>query len=121
MISTTAPKSNDTTPREISSLAIPVGIMTGFLLFALIGFIDAKCLRHNDYFLVQNIVSAGLDVCDTVLDLLFAVTLTLHFNETEDIPFLVAMIAAYTFIVLPIVYSIVQLVMKSRQWWQSDD
>eukprot|EP01083_Nonionella_stella_P102330 291004_1 len=115
------PTGNGPTQREISSLTIALCIIGIFLGFSLFAWFDAKFLRHNDYFLVQNIVSAGLGVCDTVLDLLFAVTLTLHFNETQDIPFLVAMIAAYTFIVLPIMYSIVQLVMKSRQWWQSDD
>eukprot|EP01083_Nonionella_stella_P066869 176454_1 len=119
--STTAAKSNDPTPREISSLAITVGIMAGFLLFALIGFIDAKRLRRNDYFMILNIVFGGFDVCDTVLDLLFAVTITLHFNATQDIRVLVATISAYTCVVIPIAYSTVQLVRKFNRSWGSDD
>eukprot|EP01083_Nonionella_stella_P049259 131332_1 len=110
-----------TTTRGISSLAITIFIMSAFLAFALVSLVDAKCLRRNDYFLVFNIVGAALDVCDTVLDILFALNLTLYFNETKSIQFLVAAIASYVFIIFPITYSIIQLVMKSRKWWETDD
>eukprot|EP01083_Nonionella_stella_P317994 1160226_1 len=110
-----------TTTRGISSLAITIFIMSAFLAFVLVSLVDAKCLRRNDYFMMLNIVGAAFDVSDTVLDILFALNLTLYFNETKSIQFLVAAIASYVFIIFPITYSIIQLIMKSRKWWETDD
>eukprot|EP01083_Nonionella_stella_P278619 947577_1 len=110
-----------TTTRGISSLAITIFIMSAFLAFVLVSLVDAMCLRRNDYFMMLNIIGAAFDVSDTVLDILFALNLTLYFNETKSIQFLVAAIASYVFIIFPITYSIIQLIMKSRKWWETDD
>eukprot|EP01083_Nonionella_stella_P065340 171113_1 len=106
---------------EFATLEITIAIASLFFVFGIVSWLDAKYYRINNYFNIKRIISAYFACLDTVMDFLFAVFLTLHFDSTGDVSFLIAMILSYIFILIPVTFSIIQLVNESQSNWVKDD
>ena len=94
-------------------------IIAAFVVFGGAAFIDAKWIRINHYFNIHGIVRARFEVLDVASDVLFAVHLMDRYFYDETLELLVAMIAAFTFIALPITTSLVQVLGENRREWRT--
>ena len=106
----------------IPTLYITFFCLAAFLLFLVIALFDAKCLRKNDYLLPMNIVTASFEILDFILDVIFAVLLLLKCYGDPQVDIFIATLLSFVFIVIPITFSIYQLVRKGKKsWFKNDD
>ena len=96
-----------------------IGIIAFILLICVVGYIDARCIRVNDYFNVMSIVTAGLQLLDTVSDCFFAVEISI--KATENDTYYIALGFAIIFIVLPTIMSLLQLYRHLGKHWSTND
>eukprot|EP01084_Bolivina_argentea_P122986 217963_1 len=69
----------------------------------------------------EFIIEAAFQTLDTASDVLFAIFITLRYHETKHDNLLYTMIGCYLFIVVPIAFSIGQLVQQMRNKWVKED
>ena len=94
-------------------------IVAVVLLIAITAWIDARCCRINDYFKIGFITRTLIGFLDFLSDLLFALKLTMLCLDAAEYPeeTLIATIAAYIFIALPIFVSFKQLIVENKREW----
>ena len=101
-------------------LAINGGIVAGFMSFDAVAWVDAKCLRKNDYFYVDALVKAMFGVLDVVSDVLFSRTVTVKYYEGHPVPLFIPILCWAT-IIVPVLMSLAQMARKSRGTWLRED
>lgn len=97
------------------------GVLIGiFCIFVFVCYVDAEYIRINHYFLPMAIFGAMFGILDVLSDVLFAVTL-IYQHEVDDRVHCMVIYASWTFILLPILLSLWQLVSVSKSQWAKDD
>lgn len=88
-------------------------------VLSLLALVDAWYCRVNDYFQIGSIIKALLGFLDFISDLLFAAQLTVFLidDQRNPIPLIIATMAAYLCIVLPMLISFMQLLNENKQQW----
>eukprot|EP01084_Bolivina_argentea_P068927 125468_1 len=94
-------------------------IAGGVLLLAIIGYIDSKYFRINDFFKIQSLFSALLQVLDLLSDIFLSLHISILIQEEQL--FLVLFVLSVICIVVPIIVSIVQLWNQIKKHWWFDD
>eukprot|EP01084_Bolivina_argentea_P269735 458490_1 len=88
-----------------------------FICIAIIGFIDAKCFRINDFYHISCIGQATIQVLDMLSDCFLSVEISLQTNNT----FKIALVISIIFIVIPALLSLFQVYYYSRKHWSNDN
>ena len=83
------------------------------VLVILAAYIDAKCIRVNDFFVVSALVTASIHIMDMGTDVSFALTLL----TTQKLLFVLAL----CFILVPALVSLFQLHCETKKWRGSDE
>eukprot|EP01083_Nonionella_stella_P184539 670367_1 len=101
-------KINPETTVEIGYSLIQYALISAFALIGFLGFIDARCIRRNDFFHLMFIFLSMLDVLDTLSDAFFAVDVfgTYSLATEHKSHFLMIFIASVSFIIIPVMISL---------------
>ena len=98
-------------------LLIIIGI---FIMIGLIGYIDARYCRINDFFSISTIVITLFQVLDLSSDIFLSISIYQQIN-TKDQLYEILFILSLVFIILPIIISIYQLWHQiKKHWWKQD-
>ena len=100
-------------------IAIYVSVIGTACIFAAIGWIDAKYIRINDYFVIGCIFKALIGFLDFLSDLLFAIQLTMIEDSDDAVSLRITVFTAagYFFIALPMGFSLGQLMSENKNEW----
>eukprot|EP01083_Nonionella_stella_P078381 214488_1 len=116
-------KLNPETTVEISYSHIQYAVISAFVLVGILGFIDARCIRRNDFFHLLFIFLSMLNVLDMLSDVFFAVDVfgTYLLATEHKSQFLIIFIASVSFIIIPVMISLYQLHAASSKHWLKDN
>ena len=104
-----------------------------FVLITIIGFIDAKCVRTNDYYQKLAVLKFFVAAMDVVSDCFFVAHVQNNqgmvfgdkneFTSDNTLDFIYVLIfyASMFFIVLPAIISVLQLYLHSNKHWLQND
>eukprot|EP01083_Nonionella_stella_P105229 302588_1 len=108
---------------EIGYSHIQYVVISAFVLIGILGFIDARCIRKNDFFHLMFIFLSMLNVLDTLSDVFFAVDVfgTYSLATEHKSHFLMIFIASVSFIIIPVMISLYQLHAASSKHWLKDN
>eukprot|EP01084_Bolivina_argentea_P269736 458494_1 len=98
--------------------AIMIALVSIFVIIGVIGFIDAKFLRLNDFYSVGKIFQVMLQILDMMSDCFLAIDISLRIKNNS---FLIALCVCIIFIIIPSVFSLFQVYYHSKKEWSSDD
>eukprot|EP01083_Nonionella_stella_P167100 560792_1 len=119
------------TANELSFAAITrmfqytnIGLVLLFLFIAITGFIDAKVFRVNDVFKIGKILQPLVHGLDTMADVFLCLEVSMVYQLTVDyndkMIYLILLACMAMFILIPISFSIAQLVHISNKHWLND-
>eukprot|EP01083_Nonionella_stella_P289588 985451_1 len=108
---------------EIGYTFIQYAVISAFVLVGILGFIDARCIRRNDFFHLLFIFLSMLNVLDMLSDVFFAVDVfgTYLLATEHKSQFLIIFIASVSFIIIPVMISLYQLHAASSKHWLNDN
>ena len=90
-----------------------------FIIVAMMGYIDAKLCRVNDFYSIMAIISTKCHAYDLISDIFLSITISERIMD-RDI-FLWLFIASLIFIIVPIIVSMAQLWHQMNKHWIKDD
>eukprot|EP01084_Bolivina_argentea_P109212 195184_1 len=102
------------TLKSLFEITISIIIIV-FILIAIIGCIDARFLRVNDFYYISFIGQALLQILDLISDCFLSVDISLR--SQSDNKFKIALIVSIIFIVMPCLLSLIQVYYYSRKYW----
>eukprot|EP01084_Bolivina_argentea_P055315 101424_1 len=88
-----------------------ISICIFFIAIAFCAYIDARCMRKNDFFNINNIATAFVQTLDVISDVFFATDLLLSYHNI--LPGILATIT----IICPVIISLYQLYVESNKYW----
>ena len=101
-----------------------------FVLVGIAAFVDSK-VRQNDYFTVKPLLVSMFQVLDLSSDVFFTLRIRkeierisaviIFSNDIQEDLFLIIFLLSATFIVVPILVSIFQLMKEIQTYWWRDD
>ena len=106
---------------DIPTVYISIGVLGSFLVFTIIATFDAKYYHKSDYLHPVSIITVAFELLDTILDVVFALFLCLQYLIFQQMDILVATGLSFVFIIMPIGFSIYQLIRKENKSWFRDD
>eukprot|EP01084_Bolivina_argentea_P303886 524756_1 len=88
-----------------------------FLLIAISGYMHSKYYRINDFFRVSFLIQPLFHYLDAISDSFSAFEVWTVYNETDDSFYFIMMILMISFILIPILFSVSQLItVYNKQW-----
>eukprot|EP01084_Bolivina_argentea_P314575 544876_1 len=112
----------ETDESELKIMAIPtlyitLSVFGLFLLITVIAILDAKLCHKNDYLYFMSIISVSFEVSDIMSDILFSVLLVYTYLYYKQLDILIATISSFLFIIIPVAFSIFQLIQQQKKSW----
>eukprot|EP01084_Bolivina_argentea_P311778 539720_1 len=99
-----------------------IGVIALFSFIAITGFVDATFLRINDVFSTRKIIQPLFHILDAIADVFLCLEVSLIYNYAQHNQFvyLVLSICMAIFVLVPLIFSLIQLAMISTKYWIND-
>ena len=92
-----------------------------FGLLTIIGYIDAKCVRRNDFYRASTIITAALQILDMLSDCFLAMDISFAKDIYPNEPFGIFLYICIICIILPSLMSLFQVYYYSSKIWSNDN
>eukprot|EP01083_Nonionella_stella_P250876 866219_1 len=94
-------------------------ITSVFVLIGVVGYIDASCVRINDFYRIGTIMQALLHILDMVSDCFLSIDISLRAKENDA--FKIPLVISIVHIAIPSVFTLAQVYYYSKTRWNTDN
>ena len=100
---------------------VAISFTSSLLIIGIIAFIDACCIRINDYFSIGALLAFFMQTMDMISDCFFIAQLNIENKIELDTTYTIIFYVSILFIVLPAMTALFQLYFHSKKHWLEDN